>query len=102
MLEKAQAVQALADALERLGAPLGLLEDWIILCDDDDLRHMQRQSAKRLLAQAKKEKARRWLWQRFDPTQMDLELSQGCEDDDFAEQFYERPLDQHALNPIDY
>jgi hypothetical protein len=101
MLEKAQAVQALADTLERLGAPLGLPEDWIVLCDVGDLRPMQRQSAKRLLAQAKKETARRWLWQRFDPAEMDLELSQECQDDDFAEEFDERLLKQHALNSID-
>jgi Meiotically Up-regulated Gene 113 (MUG113) protein len=101
MLEKAQTVQALADTLERLGAPLGLPEEWIILCDDDDLQHMQRQSAKRLLVQAKRETARRWLWQRFDPTEMDLELSQEREDDDLSEEFDERLLKQHALNSID-
>jgi hypothetical protein len=101
MIDKVQAVQSLADDLERLGAPLGLPEDWIILCDHDDLQHMPRQSAKRLLTQAKKETARRWLWERFDPTELDLELSQEDEEDDGAEEFDERRLKQHAVNSID-
>lgn len=74
MLEKEQAIQALADRLKRFDAPLSLPEDWIILCDDDDLRNMSRAAAKALLARAKKETARRWLYARFDPTDMDLEL----------------------------
>jgi Meiotically up-regulated gene 113 len=101
MIDKAQAVQSLADDLERLGAPLRLPEDWIILCDHDDLQHMPRQLAKRLLTQAKKETARRWLWERFDPTELDLELSQEDEEDDGAEEFDERRLKQHAVNSID-
>jgi hypothetical protein len=101
MLERAQAVRLLADTLERLGAPLGIPEDWIMLCDDDDLRLMPRQSAKKLLAQAKKETARRWLWERFDPTEMDLELSQEREDDNATEEFEERLLKQRAVNSID-
>ncbi|TWC00222.1 hypothetical protein FBZ93_10514 [Bradyrhizobium macuxiense] len=79
MQETEQAIQALADRLERLGAPLSLPEDWIILCDDDDLRHMPRTMAKRLLAKAKKETARRWLYVRFDPSDMDWELFENSE-----------------------
>ena len=101
MSERLKAVQSLADLLEHFGAPHGLPEDWIILCDNDDLRHMPRQSAKKLLAQAKKETARRWLWQRFDPSEMDLELSQEREDDDPMEEFDERLLKQRAIDSID-
>jgi hypothetical protein len=101
MLEIAQAVQSLADDLERLGAPLGLPEDWIILCDHDDLRNLRRQSAKRLLKAAKKETARRWLCERFDPSEMDLELSQEREDEYPAEEFDEKLLKQRAVNSID-
>lgn len=101
MSETLEAVQSLADLLEHLGAPHHLPEDWIILCDNDDLRHMGRQAAKRLLAAAKKEAARRWLWQRFDPSEMDLELSQECDDDDPTEEFDERLLKQRAINSID-
>jgi len=101
MLEEAQAVKALADDLERLDAPFRLPEDWIILCDDDNLRHMSRQAAKKLLTQAKKETARRWLWNHFDPTEMDLELSEQREDEDFVEDFDDRLLKQHAVNSID-
>ncbi len=100
MLERPEAVQSLADDLERLGAPLGLPEDWIILCDHDDLRNLRRQSAKRLLAAAKKETARRWLCERFDPSEMDLELSQEREDDDVAEELDERLLKQRAVSSI--
>jgi Meiotically up-regulated gene 113 len=95
-----EAVQSLADTLERLGAPHRLPEDWILLCDDDDLRHMRRQSAKRLLAEAKRETARRFLYERFDPGEMDLELSQEREDDDPTEEFDERLLKQRAVNSI--
>lgn len=100
MLERAQAVQLLADLLEHLGAPHQLPEDWIILCDNDDLRHMGRQAAKSLLAAAKKETARRWLWQRFDPSEMDLELSQECQDEGATEGFDERLLKQRAFGSI--
>jgi hypothetical protein len=100
MIDKVQAVQSVADDLERLGAPLRLPEDWTIFCDHDDLQQMPRQSAKRLLTQAKKEAARRWLWERFDPTEMDLELSQEREEDDGAEELDERLLKQHAVNSI--
>jgi hypothetical protein len=101
ILERPEAVQSLADTLERLGAPHRLPEDWIILCDDDHLRHMRRQSAKRLLAGAKKETARRWLCERFDPSEMDLELSQERDDEDPTEEFDERLLKQRAVNSID-
>jgi Meiotically up-regulated gene 113 len=101
MPERLEAVQSLADLLEHLGAPHRLPEDWIILCDNDDLRLMPRQSAKRLLAAAKKETARRWLRERFDPSEMDLELSQEQEDDDLVEDFDEGLLKQRAVNSID-
>lgn len=101
MLESPEAVQSLADTLERLGAPHRLPEDWIILCDDDDLRHMRRRSAKKLLAEAKKETARRFLCERFDPSEMDLELSQEREDHDPTDEFDERLLKQRAVNSID-
>jgi hypothetical protein len=101
MLERSEAVRLLTDNLERLGAPFGLPEDWIILCDDDDLRNLRRQPAKKLLAEAKKETARRWLRERFDPSEMDLELSQESEDDEATEEFDERLLKQRAVNAID-
>jgi hypothetical protein len=101
MLETAQAVQLLAGDLERLGAPFGLPEDWIMLCDHDDLRNLRRQSAKKLLKAAKKEATRRWLHERFDPSEMDAELSQECEDDDLADEFDERLLKQRAIDSID-
>jgi hypothetical protein len=100
MLGTPEAVQWLADDLERLGAPLGLPEDWIILCDHDDLRNLRRQSAKRLLAAAKKETARRWLCERFGPDEVDLELAQEREDDDVSEELDERLLKQRAVNSI--
>ncbi|WP_156436414.1 hypothetical protein [Bradyrhizobium pachyrhizi] len=101
MLDKEEAVQALADTLEHLGAPWGLPEDWIILCDSADLHDLPRTAAKRLLAKAKKETARRWLWSRFDPSEMDLELSEDCEDGDGTEEFDNRQLKQRAINSID-
>jgi hypothetical protein len=101
MPESLEAVQSLADLLEQLGAPHHLPEDWIILCDNDDLRHMGRQAAKRLLAHAKRETARRWLWQRFDPSEMDLELSQERDEADPTEEFDERLLKQRAIDSID-
>lgn len=101
MQETERAIQALADMLQRLDAPLSLPEDWIILCDDNDLRHMPRTAAKQLLAKAKKETARRWLYTRFDPSDMDLELFEDSECADDAEDFDERRLKQHAINSID-
>ncbi|MGY4447726.1 hypothetical protein ACVWZR_002386 [Bradyrhizobium sp. i1.3.1] len=101
MLEKEQAIQALADRLERLDAPLSLPEDWTILCDDDDLRHMSRVAAKALLATAKKETARRWLYARFDPTDMDLEFFEDSECSDDTQVFDDKLLKQRALNSID-
>src|SRR5665213_1547328 len=101
MPERPEAVQSLADLLEHLGAPHRLPEDWIILCDNDDLCLMPRQSAKRLLAAAKNETARRWLRERFDPSEMDLELSQEREDDDPEGEFDESLLKQRAVNSID-
>lgn len=101
MLEKEQTIQALADRLERFDAPLSLPEDWIILCDDDDLRNMSRAAAKALLARAKKETARRWLYARFDPTEMDLELFEESEYSDDTQVFDDKLLKQRALNSID-
>lgn len=101
MAESAEAVYALAAILEHLGAPWGLPEDWIILCDNDDLRHMPRTAAKKLLAKAKKETARRWLLDRFDPSEMDLELSEDSEGNDGTEAFDDRLLKQRAINSID-
>lgn len=101
MLERAEAVQALADTLERLGAPFALPEDWIILCDNDDLRDMPRTAAKKLLAKAKTETVRRWLWERFDPSEMDLELSEESEGGDGTEEFDDKLLKQRAINSID-
>jgi len=101
MLEGREAIQSLADTLERFGAPFRLPEDWILLCDDDNLRHMPRQSAKKMLSEAKKETARRWLYERFDPNEMDLELSQDSDDDDLAQEFDGRQLKQRAINSID-
>jgi hypothetical protein len=100
MAESAGAVYELADVLEHLGAPWSLPEDWIILCDNDDLRHMPRTAAKKLLAKAKKETARRWLLGRFDPSEMDLELSEDSEGDDGTEVFDDRHLKQRAMNSI--
>ena len=57
-------------------------------------------SRQRLLAAAKKETARRWLCERFDPSEMDLELSQEREDDDVAEGLDERLLKQRAVSSI--
>jgi hypothetical protein len=87
VLEDDQAVQLLADTLEKLGAPLGLPEDWIVLCDHDDLRFMRRPAAKKLLARAKRETARRWLHARFDPSEMQLELSEECDCGDVTSEF---------------
>ncbi|RXH28624.1 hypothetical protein XH99_14450 [Bradyrhizobium nanningense] len=101
MSENAEAVQALANLLEHLGAPWRLPEDWIILCDNDDLRHMPRTAAKKLLAKAKKETARRWLLDRFDPSEMDLELSEEAEGGDGTEEFDDRQLKQRAISSID-
>lgn len=101
MAESAEGVYALADVLEQLGAPWGLPEDWIILCDNDDLRHMPRAAAKRLLAKAKKETARRWLFGRFDPSEMDLELTEESEGGDGTEVFDDRLLKQRAIISID-
>ncbi|MGY8681265.1 GIY-YIG nuclease family protein [Bradyrhizobium sp. UFLA05-153] len=101
MAESAEAVYALAGVLEHLGAPWGLPEDWIILCDNEDLRYMPRTAAKKLLAKAKKETARRWLLGRFDPSEMDLELSEESEDGDGTEIFDDRLLKQRAINSID-
>lgn len=101
MIEEEEAVQALANTLEHLGAPFSLPEDWIILCDNDDLRHMPRTTAKRLLAKAKKEAARRWLWNRFAPGEMDLELWEDCENCDGTDEFDDRRLKQRAVNSID-
>ncbi|MCA1396978.1 hypothetical protein [Bradyrhizobium sp. BRP56] len=99
MLEREEAVEALAGTLMGLGAPFTLPEDWIILCDDDDLRHLPRTAAKKLLAKAKKETARRWLWERFDPSEMDMELSEESEDG--TEEFDDKLLKQRAINSID-
>jgi Meiotically up-regulated gene 113 len=93
-----EAVQSLADRLERLGAPLTVPEDWIMLCDDDDLRFMRRSEAKKLLVRAKKETARRWLYERFDSNAMELELSQDGEESD---EFDERALKRKAIDSID-
>ncbi|HTB03168.1 MAG TPA: GIY-YIG nuclease family protein [Bradyrhizobium sp.] len=101
MPERLETVQSLADLLEHLGAPHRLPEDWIILCDNDDLRLMPRQAAKRLLTAAKRETARRWLRERFDPSEMDLELSQEREDDNPTDEFDERLLKQRAVTSID-
>ncbi|MGL3104909.1 hypothetical protein [Bradyrhizobium sp. BR 1432] len=101
MDENTQAVQALANTLEHLGAPYSLPEDWIIRCDNDDLRHMPRTAAKRLLAKAKKETARLWLFGRFDPADMELELFDESECDDVNEVFDDRLLKQRAINSID-
>ncbi|MGY8666171.1 GIY-YIG nuclease family protein [Bradyrhizobium sp. UFLA05-109] len=101
MDENTQAVQALASTLEHLGAPYSLPEDWIILCDNDDLRYMPRTAAKRLLAKAKKETVRRWLYARFDPTDMELELLEESDSSDENEVFDDRLLRQRAINSID-
>lgn len=101
MLKKEQAIQALADRLKHFDAPLSLPEDWIILCDDDDLRNMSSAAAKALLARAKKETARRWLCARFDPTDMDLELFEKSECSDDTQVFDDKLLKQRALNSID-
>lgn len=99
MLESDQAVQLLADTLERLGAPLGLPEDWIILTDNDDLRLMQRSTAKKLLAQAKRETAHRWLCERFDPSEVELELQEEDDADETLE-YDDKLLKQQALKSI--
>jgi len=96
-----EGVQALADTLARLGAPFSLPEDWIILCDNDDLRYLPRAEAKKLLARAKKETARRWLFERFDPSEMERELSEDTEDGDCPEEFDDKLLKQRAINSID-
>jgi hypothetical protein len=101
MLERDEAVEALADTLMGLGAPFTLPEDWIILCDNDDLRHMPRTAAKKLLAKAKNETARRWLWERFDPSEMEMEHSEESEDGDRTEEFDDKLLKQRAINSID-
>ncbi|MCP3476109.1 GIY-YIG nuclease family protein [Bradyrhizobium sp. CCGUVB1N3] len=94
-----EAVQALANLLEHLGAPFTLPEDWIILCDNNDLKHMPRAKAKQLLAKAKKETARRWLAARFDPSDMEQELFEDSGDE--SEVFDDRQLKQRAINSID-
>jgi hypothetical protein len=101
MLERVDAVQPLADGLERLGAPLRLPEDWILLCDNDDLLHMPHRLAKALLAEAKKETAHRWLCERFDPGEIELELFQERDDGDPTEEFDETLVKQRAVNMID-
>lgn len=101
MLEREEAVEWLAGILVSLGAPFGLPEDWIILCDTDDLRDMPRTAAKTLLAKAKKEAARRWLWERFDPSEMELELSEESEDGEGTEEFDDKLLKQRAIHSID-
>lgn len=101
MQDADQAIQALADRLQRLDAPFSLPEDWILLCDDDDLRRMPQTAAKQLLAKAKKETARRWLYARFDPSDMDMELFEESECVDDTEGFDEKRLKQRALNSID-
>ncbi|MCA1396120.1 GIY-YIG nuclease family protein [Bradyrhizobium sp. BRP56] len=101
MLEREKAVEALADTLMGLGAPFALPEDWIILCDNDDLRHMPQAAAKKVLAKAKKETARRWLRERFHPSEMDMELSEESEGGDGTEEFDDKPLKQRAINSID-
>ncbi|MGJ4963971.1 GIY-YIG nuclease family protein [Bradyrhizobium sp. HKCCYLRH3061] len=99
MPEASEAIETLSDTLEHLGAPLSLPEDWIILCDTDDLRDLPRAAAKKLLRKAKKETARRWLWSRFDPTEMELELSEDDGIDDTEVE--DRQLKQHAIGSID-
>lgn len=101
MPERDEAVEALAAILVELGAPFGLPEDWILLCDNDDLRAMPRTAAKKLLAKAKKETARRCLWERFDPADMDLELVEEAEGSHRTEEFDDRQLKQHAIHLID-
>jgi hypothetical protein len=96
-----EAVQALANLLEHLGAPFSLPEDWIILCDNDDLKHMPRAKAKQLLAKAKKETVRRWLAARFDPSDMERELFEESESSDKTEVFDDRRLKQRAISSID-
>ncbi|MEN3349894.1 MAG: hypothetical protein V7632_3529 [Bradyrhizobium sp.] len=96
-----EAVQVLVNTLEHLGAPFSLPEDWIILCDNDDLKHMPRAKAKQLLAKAKKETARRWLAARFDPGDMEQELFEESECGDENEVFDYRQLKQRAINSID-
>ncbi|WP_076861316.1 GIY-YIG nuclease family protein [Bradyrhizobium mercantei] len=100
MDESTQTVQALADTLEHLGAPYSLPEDWIILCDHDDLRHMPRTVAKRLLAKAKKETARRWMYAHFDPSDIEEELFEdsACSDENEVD---DRLLKQRAIDSID-
>lgn len=101
MPEMTEAVHALADELEHLGAAFSLPEDWIILSDNDDLRHMPRTKAKQLLAKAKKEAARRWLSARFDPSEMEQELFEESESSGETEAFDDRQLRQRAINSID-
>jgi hypothetical protein len=91
----------MADRLERLGAPLKLPEDWVFLCDDYDLRNMSRAAAKALLTRAKKETARRWLYARFDPAEMELELFDESECGEDIQIFDDKLLKQRALNSID-
>ncbi|MCL8489068.1 GIY-YIG nuclease family protein [Bradyrhizobium denitrificans] len=99
MSEPSEDVEALSQTLEHLGAPDSLPEDWIILCDADDLRDLPRAAAKRLLAKAKKETAHRWLWNRFHPAEMEQELS---DDDAFDDtDLDDRQLKQHAIKSID-
>ncbi|GLH77046.1 hypothetical protein SSBR45G_19540 [Bradyrhizobium sp. SSBR45G] len=98
MPEPSEAVEALSETLERLGAPDSLPEDWILLCDTDDLRDLPRAAAKKLLAKAKKETARRWLWNRFDPAEMEQELSDNEIDDTEID---DRLVKQHAIRSID-
>jgi hypothetical protein len=62
---------------------------------------MPRRAAKKLLASAKKEAVHQWLRERFDPGEMDLELSQECDDDEPTDAFDERLLKQRAINSID-
>lgn len=62
---------------------------------------MSRAAAKALLARAKKETARRWLYARFDPTDMDLELFDESECSDDTRVSDDKLLKQRALNSID-
>ncbi|MGJ5180817.1 GIY-YIG nuclease family protein [Bradyrhizobium oligotrophicum] len=96
--EPSEAVEALSETLEHLGAPDFLPEDWIILCDTDDLRDLPRTAAKKVLEKAKKETARRCLWNRFDPSEMEQELSDNGIDDTEID---DRRLKQHAMSLID-
>ncbi|MCA1363414.1 hypothetical protein I6F14_23720 [Bradyrhizobium sp. IC3069] len=53
------------------------------------------------MAKAKKETARRWLYEHFDPSEMDRELSEDIEYGADTEEFDHKQLKRHALNSID-